>query len=78
MSPSLSVSPLRRKNVHGALVNVHEWSPSLLSPSFVEQVTIKIDGSSNLNIIVHMQVKFDDLKFTVSARSIKHVIRTVQ
>ena len=35
---SLSVSP-RRKNVHGALANVHEWSPSLLSPSFVEQVT---------------------------------------
>ena len=37
LSPSLSVSP-RRKNVHDALANVHEWSPSLLSPSFVEQV----------------------------------------
>ena len=37
LSPSLSVAP-RRKNVHGALANVHEWSPSLLSPSFVEQV----------------------------------------
>ena len=29
---------LRRKNVHGALANVHEWSPSFLPPSFVEQV----------------------------------------
>ena len=29
----------RRKNVHGALANAHEWSPSLLSPSFVEQVS---------------------------------------
>ena len=37
LSPSLSVSP-RRKNGHGALANVHEWSPSLLSPSFVKQV----------------------------------------
>ena len=27
----------RRKNFHDALANVHEWSPSLLSPSFVER-----------------------------------------
>ena len=39
LSPSLSVSP-RRKNVLGALANVHEWSLSLLSPSFVEQVHV--------------------------------------
>ena len=32
LSLSSSVSPLGRKNVHGALANVHEWSPSLLSP----------------------------------------------
>ena len=37
LSPSLSASP-RRKNVHGALANVHEWSPSLLLLSFIEQV----------------------------------------
>ena len=60
---------LRGKNVHGALANVHEWSPSLLSPSFIEQVAR--DGSSsslNSNIIVHVQVKFADLKFAVIAR----------
>ena len=37
LTPSLSVPP-RRKNVHGALANVHECSSSLLSPSFIEQV----------------------------------------
>ena len=36
LSLPLSVSP-RRKNFHDALANVHEWSPSLLSPSFVER-----------------------------------------
>ena len=55
-----------------ALANVHEWSPSLLSPSFVEQVARRFVELLNLNIIVHVQVKFADLKFSVSARSIKH------
>ena len=50
-APSLSVSP-RRKNVHGALANVHEWSPSLLSPSFVEQVARRFVE------FIHVQVKF--------------------
>ena len=44
---------------------VHEWSPSLLSPSFVEQVA---RSSLSSNIVVHVQVKFADLKFTVIAR----------
>ena len=60
------------KSVHGALANVHEWSPFLLSPSFVEQVARRFVELLNLNIIVHVQVKFANLKFTVSARSIKH------
>ena len=71
-SPSLSVLPPRMKNVHGALANVHEWSLSLLSPSFVEQVARRFVESLNLNIIVHVQVKFADLKFMVSVRFIKH------
>ena len=62
LSPSLSVSP-RRKNVQGALANVHEWSPSLLSPTFVEQVATKLDGLSSSLII---QVKFAN---SVIARS---------
>ena len=53
--------------------------PSLLSPSSVEQVArrftipcieeVHSSSSLNLNIIVHVQVKFADLKFTVIARS---------
>ena len=50
---SLSVSP-RRKNVHGALANVHEWSPSLLSPSFVaatvSQVSVYSQAATSLSV----------------------------
>ena len=60
------MSPPRRKNVHGALANVHEWSPSLLLPSFVEQVARRfVEFVEFDNIIVHVQVKFADLKFDV-------------
>ena len=65
-------------NVHECVV-----SPSLLSLSSVEQVArrfsipgvrrrieVRLRASSllNLNIIVHVQGKFADLKFTVFAR----------
>ena len=65
LSPSLSVSPPRRKNVHGALANVHKWSPS-----FVEQVAKQFVELVEFKLL--LQVKFADLKFKVSARSIKH------
>ena len=83
MSPAMmvrvgprAVSP-RRKNVRGALANVHEWSPSLLSPSFVEQVARQfVEFVEFEYYCAHAGEKFADLKFTVIARSTGHANNT--
>ena len=60
LSLTLSVSPPSRKNVHGALANVHEWSPSLLSSSpFIEPCDNLVGASVASLHIAYVCLMFD-------------------